>query len=125
MEKSCFTALLALKEIKRKIFFLIDDFVKKERISNLKSSHVLVLYYIGDRIVPIKSLAYSGIYDGSNPSYLIRSMIKRGYLISKPCPNDMRVVLISTTDKGKKCFEKMKIFFKSLEGAEGINLDSF
>ena len=123
MEESYFSALVAIKEVKKKFISLVDEFLKKERVFNLRSDQVLALYYIGHRVIPIKDLTHSGIYDGSNPSYLIRSMIEKGYLSSKSCPNDMRVVHISAAEKGKECFEKLKVFFQSLEGQEGIRLD--
>lgn len=123
MEESYFSALVAIKEIKKKFISLVNEFLKKERIYNLKSDQALALYYIGHRVIPIKELTYSGVYDGSNPSYLIHSMIEKGYLVSEVCPSDMRVVHISAAEKGKEFFEKLKVFFQSLEGQEGIRLD--
>lgn len=114
MNQSYLSAFMAIHELKQKFFSLIKDFLYKENIDDLRPEHALVIYYIGHQCMPMKALSYSGVYDGSNPSYLIHSLIDKGYVTSRPCANDKRIVNITSTEKGKILSDAMHAFFQHI-----------
>jgi DNA-binding MarR family transcriptional regulator len=114
MDDIYFSAIIALKIMKKRFLMLVGQFLKKEN-DNLKIDQALILYYIGERALSMKEVFYSGVYDGTNPSYSIHSMIKKGYLVSHVCPKDMRVTLVSNTEKGRLFCQKMKRFLQDFE----------
>ena len=74
----------------------------------LMGDAALIVLRLGDRTMRVGDLRLSGIYTGSNVAYNLDKLSQRGLIRRDPSEDDMRVVLVSLTERGRELADRLR-----------------
>lgn len=95
-----FDSVLQVGKLYKLLLTVIKLEISKMEIFDIHASQALLLYKIGKNHPSIGDLANNDLFWGSNASYIVGKLCKRGYLRIKKAKHDQRVSLVELTKKG-------------------------
>ncbi|MBX7146667.1 MAG: MarR family transcriptional regulator [Alphaproteobacteria bacterium] len=81
------------------------------RVKDINSVQVMVLFNLGKQKLCIAELVDRGYYLGTNASYSINKMIKKGYLVAESSKEDRRATNVKVSAKGLLLCNKIGSFY--------------
>lgn len=123
---SSYPELLALVgRLHRGLLALVQDELRRHERRDINPTQALLLHALGDNEVTIGAFAARGYYLGSNVSYNLKKLVAGGLLERRASGEDLRVVHVRLTPKGRELHELLERLFarqaENLAGAGGIS----
>lgn len=105
--------IIILNKLYRSFLRNIKDFLSNFTEIDLSPMQALIIYQIGTKRAQISDIIK--LYNGLNPSYTIKQMALRGYLIINENVQDRRMILLSLSRKGESYYQQIYKFFECQE----------
>ncbi len=90
----------------------IEHYICKQ-FPDINRNQVLLIKNIGGNSIDVHSTANFGYYTGTNISYNITELQKKGYLKKSKCKHDTRKVYLTLTEKGLNVLSMINSVFGS------------
>lgn len=107
MNNSNFVKLMKIMEtLSRSFNNSIKTGLENVGVFDINSHQAMIVYNIGSEKVTVGDVIKNGYYQGQNPTYSIKKLINKGYLVKDKNEFDARSCFVYLTDKG---FSLMKV----------------
>lgn len=102
MANSFYNLTVNINQLERLILEHINSLLRKNNIYDLNANQALLLRNIGNDAKHVHDVNNSSYYLGTNISYSIGSLVKKGYIDRIKDNVDTRCAFLVLTQKGKK-----------------------
>lgn len=100
MQDQFYNFTLNINKLNKMFMIFIESELNNKGFHDINFTQFLLMKNIGEEKTKVCSATENGYYTGTNISYNIKALVKKGYIYKEDNTKDERSVLVSLTKKG-------------------------